>query len=63
MTLAQRELLRQARLVLEALDRSGPRLEYNHAPRLRAAVLAVEAEDAAALPSIDVPALLRRQAE
>ena len=64
MTLAERELLRAARDAIDALYPQATAKTVKRARhRLQRAVIAVEVEDMAALPSIDVPALLRRQAE
>lgn len=68
MTLAQRELLAAAQELVTALEpvqHRGPGAVYvsirDARFRLAAAINAVEAEDV--LPTVDVPAFLRKQAE
>jgi hypothetical protein len=60
-SLAQRELLGAARALLETLLRAAEMDIVKARRRLSLAIARVELEDA--LPSVDVPAFLRRQAE
>lgn len=64
MTLAQRTLLAAAEQLLATIDTTDDMVLFRRAlRRLRKATDAAIAEDVASLPSVDVPALLRRQAE
>lgn len=64
MTLAQRELLAAAKRVVDTSLPSAFMIDWARAQaRLKVAIAAVEAEDDAELPSVDLPAFLRRQAE
>ena len=64
-TLAQRELLAAAHKAIAVLQQVGPKVHGSARAKkdLQVAIMRVELEDRAALPSIDAPSLLRRQAE